>query len=252
MKLTRRQIALGVSISAHVVLAIVLLFWYVPRAKQSGATARTDAETLGETLDRAAPQPPKAISEIAAESADVSDEQVERSLESQIDSASKLPDEQKLSELEKNLQRLESIADTESVQQVSEKIAGSLGLDVDQYADKAAPSDGQFNIDTSQLSDVKRIKNEKGGWSYESVMRDADGREMTVPLTEAEGESLYQTFQLMKQYPMAEGIYRSVVMPMMQKILEAQQMELQLPEPPEIEPVVEIPDGGLVERLEDE
>lgn len=172
-------------------------------------------------------------------------------MESQFDAASKLSEEQKRSELEKNLQRLKSIANTESVRQVSEKIAGSLGLDVTQYAGKKeASTEGTFDVETSQLSDVSRTRNSQGGWKYESVMVDADGREMTVPLSEAEGESLYETFQLMKRYPMAEGIYRSVVMPMMQQILETQQLELELPEAPVVNPRVEIPTTKTMQPAE--
>ena len=52
-------------------------------------------------------------------------------------------------------------------------------------------------------------------------MVDDSGREMEVPMTEAEGEGMYQTFQQMKKFPVAAGIYRKVVMPMIQKTLEA-------------------------------
>ena len=40
-------------------------------------------------------------------------------------------------------------------------------------------------------------------------------------MTQAEGEAIYETFQQMKKFPVAAGIYRSVVMPMIQKTLEA-------------------------------
>ncbi|MEL6106071.1 MAG: hypothetical protein AAFU85_08545 [Planctomycetota bacterium] len=238
-RLNRRQIAVGVSLFVHLVLAIVLLLWYIPNASRTGGAPQAASSPSDQT---AAPAPPpRELSEIAAATAEVSDRQIERSLESQLDAASKLTDERKRSELEKNLDRLESIANAESVKQVSEKIAGSLGLDVSQYANKESSAEGPFDVDTSQLSDVSRTRKDDGGWSYQSVMVDANGREMTVPLTEAEGESLYETFQMMKRYPMAEGIYRSVVMPMMQQIMEAQQLELQLPETPVVDPRVELP-----------
>ena len=244
IKFTRRQVAFGVSILFHALLAVVLLVWYVPRIQHGDGPSQQASRSTEENAepDAAENASPAKLSQLADEPAEVSDEQVERSIESQVDAASKLSDEQKLSELEKNLQRLEKIADSKSVQKVSEKIAGTMGLDVDQYAEKPKPVGGTFNVDTSQLSEVRRTRRDDGGWSYESVMLDADGREMVVPLSEAEGESLFETFQLMKQYPMANGIYRSVVMPMMQKILEAQAMEFELPEAPPVDPVVELPE----------
>ena len=47
---------------------------------------------------------------------------------------------------------------------------------------------------------------------------------MTVPMSAAEGETVYNTFQQMKKYPFAEGIYRGVVMPLIQKMLEAEEI----------------------------
>jgi hypothetical protein len=133
----------------------------------------------------------------------------------------KLPDERKLTELEKNLRRLESVASKQSVEQVSSTIAQSLGLDADQYAGNEATVDGEFDTNSAQMSDVVRTKDDAGTWQYETVMVDAAGREMRVPLGSDDGEKLYDTFELMKRYPMARGVYQSVVMPMMQKMLES-------------------------------
>ena len=55
-------------------------------------------------------------------------------------------------------------------------------------------------------------------------MVDAEGRKMTVPMSRSEGESVYQTFETMNQFPMAKGIYQSVVMPMLQKMMEAESL----------------------------
>ncbi len=45
---------------------------------------------------------------------------------------------------------------------------------------------------------------------------------MKVPMTAAEGETVYNTFAQMKKFPLAQGIYRSVVMPLIQKMLSGQ------------------------------
>ncbi|MGB7345940.1 MAG: hypothetical protein WBD20_17110, partial [Pirellulaceae bacterium] len=48
------------------------------------------------------------------------------------------------------------------------------------------------------------------------------GRTSQVELSAAEGETMHEVFTKMKKYPMAAGIYRSVVMPMLQKLIEAE------------------------------
>lgn len=51
-----------------------------------------------------------------------------------------------------------------------------------------------------------------------------------------EGERLHRTFETMKQFPMAKGIYQSVVMPMIQKMLEAETSDRAADENRVIEP----------------
>jgi hypothetical protein len=147
-------------------------------------------------------------------------EQIQASIESQIKQVQSLSDEAKLSELEKNLKRLESISTEASVQEVTATIADSLGL---QSGVEPSEQDvaGSFDHDTAQLHDVARRRSDSGSWQYECVLVDAQGRTQSVPMTEAEGEPIFQAFEKMKQYPMAAGIYRQVVMPMIQKLIEA-------------------------------
>ena len=220
-RLARKRLAPGVSLALHAVLLVVLLFWYLPRRQpppsSAGLSASTSASQPAATPSQSqAKSPPPADPGPAG---DVPKEQIEASLESQIKQAERLPDEKKLSELEKNLQRLNSIADPESVQQTSATIAESLGLDSDQYAPKPTPAEGEFDVQSAQISDVRRSQSDDGTWQYDSVMVDAEGRTMRVPMTAAEGASLYDTFEMMKHYPMAKGVYQSVVMPMIQKML---------------------------------
>lgn len=97
-------------------------------------------------------------------------------------------------------------------------------MDATEYASKAPPISGSFDTDTSQLQEVIRTQDESGRWQYESVLVDAEGRTMTVPMSAAEGETVYNTFESMKQFPMAEGIYRGVVMPLLQRMVKAREL----------------------------
>ncbi|MCS7468037.1 hypothetical protein NZK35_15395 [Stieleria sp. ICT_E10.1] len=238
--MTRKRIAIGISLAVHAILLVVLLLWYVPRAQvgsgpqvtsakaarggaseiESDASSSSRNPNANRSADESTRAVPAELDSVAQAPAEVSAQEIEQSIESQIRSAETLSDERKLTELEKNLQRLESVASEQSVQQVSSTIAQSLGLDVDQYADKTPPAEGTFDTNTAQLSDVVRTQDESGAWRYETVMVDADGRQMRVPTDAAGGQQLYDTFELMKRYPMARGVYQTVVMPMLQKMLE--------------------------------
>ena len=127
----------------------------------------------------------------------------------------------KLSELEKNLKRLDRVSDAESVEQVTTTIADTLGLDTQTYQRKPTVAEGPFDPSTAQIEDVTRTKSDDGTWVYESVLVDAEGRRQNVPMSESDGETTYEAFQQMKRFPMAEGIYRSVVMPLIQKTIAA-------------------------------
>ena len=215
--------AIIVSVVVHLIGLIALLCWYIPANKpqltdQSPATK----ESLNDN-DTAPRNPPAPVKPAAPGGDEVSGDEIQKSLESQIEAAKQIPDEQKLDQLEKNLKRLETISSPESASEAAAKVSSSLGLDSDQYAAKK-PEDvapGKIDLNKAQLVDVKRTRNQKGGWSYVSTLVDDKGREMEVPMTEAEGDAVYETFQQMKKFPVAAGIYRSVVMPMMQKILDA-------------------------------
>ncbi|MCA9135971.1 MAG: cell envelope integrity protein TolA [Planctomycetales bacterium] len=234
MKFTRRQVAIGVSLVFHAALIAVLFAWYLPKpSAESGPTASLGETDIGggdgvdspSASDNKPIVVPESIKDMAVQQPDVSRQEIERSIESQIEAAEKLPNDRKLTELERNLRRLESVASEQSIDQVTSTVAESLGLDVNQYAPKETPLDGTFDTNTAQMSDVLRSTDKQGNWRYETVMVDQQGREMRVPLGPEEGAQLYETFELMKRYPMAKGVYQSVVMPMMQKMLQGDSVQ---------------------------
>ncbi len=217
---SNRRRAIAVSVIFHLLLIGLLLFLYVPTRKPDaeGAgkqTASSETATPSTKTPRKLPEP--------AASPEVPKEQIEASIASQIDRADKLSEERKLSELEKNLSRLESISTEESVQSVTATIANTLGLEAGPAPLDDAPA-GELDLDTSQIHDVRRTRNESGRWEYTSILVDAEGRTQEVPLSAAEGETVYATFEQMKQYPMAASIYRQVVMPLIQKTIAASEL----------------------------
>jgi len=229
----RHHRAIGISLFVHAVGAVVLLGWYLPARPPvdtnspaawsatpeagSGDTGKGDA---GHTA--ATPPLPPPTPEIPAE-------QIESSIDLQLQQIEKLPTERKLSELEKNLRRLEQVATPASTDQVSSTIASTLGFDSDVYQPKPQNEipGGELDVSTAQLQDVTRQRDASGQWVYESVLVDAAGRTMRVPMSVDEGETAYATFEQMKKFPMAAGIYRSVVMPMLQKMVAAQDLAQQ-------------------------
>lgn len=238
MRGSERRWAIGLSVTLHVVLLVVLLFWYLPSdsgdtpSAASLQTSDSSSAPAAESADAVPAETPRP----ADETVDVPPQQIQDSLESQIQQAQRLPDDVKLSELEKNLRRLDSMTDSESVAQTSATIAGSLGLDTAQYAEKETPTEGAFDVASAQIADVVRSQDDQGSWQFESIMVDAEGRTLKVPMGADEGERLYQTFETMKQFPMAKGIYQSVVMPMIQKMLEAESSDRAADENRVIEP----------------
>lgn len=230
------------ALAVHAVLFGALWVWNrkTPEVTAESDTAMAQGTSKESRLSEvpAPPLPP-------APPADVDRNQVAASVEAQVEEAARLSDERKLSELEKNLGRLQRVATPEGLQSVNETIAGSLGLDTELYQPKTPPSEGTFDPSTGQLTDVVRSRDSEGRWQYASIMVDAEGNTQTVPLSAAEGETAYQTFQQLKDFPMAEGIYRSVVMPMMQQMMEAGEAvgeaarvaeEMQRDDQPSIEP----------------
>ena len=223
-KPSRLKRALVVSVIIHALLLLVLLFWYLPtrKAKRDAETTATKSAAKVDTRPSKSPAapPPELMTPKPAD--DVPAEQIEKSIQSQMKASESLPPEAQLSELEKNLSRLKSIANEKSVEQVTQKIGSSLGLDTQAYQPKADVPEGSFDFDTAQLSDVERKTGDDGQYVYEAVMIDSAGRKSTVEMPADQGKTMYDLFGKMKKYPMAAGIYRSVVMPMLQKIIEAE------------------------------
>lgn len=211
-----RRRSIIISVIFHGVLLSSLLCWYIPQRVES--TNQKTLQSSSTNVDPAhasvpPPLPPTPGSNVPAG-------QIEASLKSAMDQTRDLSNERKLTELEKNLERLDSISSAESVQKTTQKIAGVLGLSSGPRPN-TQPIVGAFDINTAQIHDVTRSRDDNGKWRYQSVLVDAGGRTQQVELSDKNGEATFNTFQQLKKFPMADGIYRELVMPMLQKMLAA-------------------------------
>ncbi len=222
-KKSRLRIAIIISVVAHIGFAGYLINKYAPGTKTAAAS---DSQSESSPSDDSSKDPQ------SGSSAPISETEIEKTLQAKVNQVNQLSDEEKLSELERNLSRLDSIATPESVVQTGTSVAKTFGINTDQYADRKTPKSGSFDTKTAQIKDVVRVTNESGKMVFESVLVDSGGREIRVPMSNEEGETVYQTFQTMKRFPMAQGLYRSVVMPLMQKMLDSKDAATNLPPGP--------------------
>lgn len=82
------------------------------------------------------------------------------------------------------------------------------------------PIAGEFELDSAQLHDVRREMLEDGKFKYIAVLIDPAGRTQETEMPAAEGESAYKTFELIKQNPLLERVYRGVVMSLLEKMMK--------------------------------
>ncbi|OYP36002.1 hypothetical protein [Rhodopirellula sp. MGV] len=224
--LTSRQKAIGISLVIHALILTVLLVWVMPPTEQQGSEQQRSNQTASkpdspnQSGTQSQPTPPAAPAS-PLPPVDVDKEQIKKSLDQQIEAVNRLPDEKKLSELERNARRLEAIADEQSVRQTATAVAESFGVDTSQYvaANDGQVVEGELDPSTAQIANVTRRQADKGGYAYFAEMVDQQGHRSEVPVSVQEGEKLYETFELIRKYPMMEGVYRSVVMPMLQKLV---------------------------------
>jgi hypothetical protein len=128
---------------------------------------------------------------------------------------------------EDNLERLRNLAaqqnkisTEESIAAISSQLNKFIGTTARASEPAKEPVPGEFDIDTAQLHDVRREELSGGGFKYTAVLIDSAGRTMDTEMGAAEGESAFKTFELIKQNPLLERVYRGVVMSLLDKVLK--------------------------------
>lgn len=126
--------------------------------------------------------------------------------------------EENLAQLRQLTGRLNETSNAQSVDQLAAGLKTLLGGSERATQPTAEAVEGEFEIDTAQLHDVRREKLPGGGLRYVAVLIDAKGRLSETDLTEAEGKSAFETFELMKSNPLLERVYRGVVMSLLDNL----------------------------------
>ncbi|MFT5526595.1 MAG: hypothetical protein ACI9HK_004572 [Pirellulaceae bacterium] len=215
--------ALVIAAVAHIVIFVAL--FVLPNFRDTDETAENqgmNSERNGgsdEASDGDTPKRPESpISNDPKWKAPVED-----LIEDAIKNHENLTQEQKQSELEDQLNKLERISNAENVAKITQHL-GPLVNNQDRKTEpvkqpnKPSKDQPSFDHDTAQVHDV--VKSEKNGKTiYIATMLDKEGRTLETELTAAEGESLHNTFQLIKKSPLLEKIYRGVVMGTLDKLL---------------------------------
>jgi hypothetical protein len=104
------------------------------------------------------------------------------------------------------------------------------------------PVAGEFDYLTAQLHDVRREADAEAGYRYFAILVDAAGRRRESIMDPLEGESAYKTMQLVKANPLAEMVYRRIVMGFLDSVIQAGQaaqqkaLEAEAADPPEASP----------------
>lgn len=115
---------------------------------------------------------------------------------------------------------LNNVSTEQSVKEVTAQVSKLLGTAARATEPAAEAVPGEFDFETAQLHDVVRTMLDDGSFQYTAVLIDAAGRTINSDMTAAEGESAYQTFELIKSNPLLERVYRGVVMSFLDKLLK--------------------------------
>jgi hypothetical protein len=224
----RWRLAVIGSILFHLLLAGALLLAYFPKPHSDfqtpSSSAMADASegdlpedaAVAESVEsgRSGPEAAAATSEPRLEKA-----QIASAVTAAIENSDRVSDQRKQDELRRNLARLEKLATPESIDDVSGQVRSAMSLPERAVAPAEAPIAGPFDFDTAQFHDVVREPRESGGWRYRSVLVDAAGRTLETELDAEQGASVYETMRMIKSSPMGEAVYRSLVMPLLDKMI---------------------------------
>ncbi|HEY1068381.1 MAG TPA: hypothetical protein VGE52_19820 [Pirellulales bacterium] len=137
-----------------------------------------------------------------------------------IDKLSPEKKQQKLVELS---EQLKGVSNPEAVDQMTEKFQEWMKVAPRAEAQEDVKLGGEFDYATAQIDDVVRSRNDKGQWSYRSVLVDAKGRRLETDIDSATGEQIYPTFEQIRSNPLLGQVYRKMVMPLLDKAMQSAQ-----------------------------
>jgi hypothetical protein len=128
-------------------------------------------------------------------------------------------DEETFQRLDELTKRLDATSSAESVDAMAGAMTSLLGTAPRATKPVEGPVTGEFDTQTAQFHDIRRVLTEDGGFQYLTVLLDAEGRTIEVPVDAATGERVYLTLERIKSNPLLEQIYRQIVMPLIDQML---------------------------------
>ncbi len=189
------------------------------KAPQTPAPKLTEEEKDALRLEREAARTDQSVEEIQKTIEENPEEQVRREAEH----AQTLSPEEARSNLVHKKRQLDKMSD-ENVEGVVEFL-DSKSPDLpkrETTAQQEVPIE-DFDIDSAQIDDCVREQKEDGTFQYYTVLFDAKGNFVRVPMNESEGESMYRTMKTIQSSPMMEMIYRRMVLPLLDKQLSGKE-----------------------------
>ena len=135
-------------------------------------------------------------------------------LQQEMDTA----DQSSPEDLRTRLERLGGQLQSESSEKSVNAIAKFLGTQNEMPPSGTEPA-GEFDHTTAQIDHVDKSVADDGSVTYIATLVDSQGHEQQVAMSDEDGAQLYETFELMKRFPLLENIYRQVVMGMLNKML---------------------------------
>lgn len=231
--------AIGIAVTIHLVLAIVLLttplrkmFTGEGEANKPVAAANGSSDTTEPVEETEPATVPKEEPQELAEprSPEPPPGEVRDQIASALNDAEDLAPEENLGELSRLTNELNEVASETGVQEIAEKMEQwtGVGKRADQPVKASDPEN--FDFETAQLHEVRRKEGKNGGWVYESVLLDSTGNTIVTEMDAENGETAYNTMQILKSSPLAEKIYRKIAMPMIDQIINANQQAAKMQE----------------------
>ena len=200
-----KRAALIVSLLFHIGLIAALAAWYVNlRGQRKSEPAARVPESESESAPTR-PNPPRPAP-------DVTSEQVNNTLERMQQEFEEKPAEEQLDLLEEKAAELEKLASEESIDEIAARFQEWTNIQPRASAPAAKPVEGEFDFDTGQLHEVRKVDAEDGTEQYVGVLVDADGRALEVEMGREEGETAYRTMEALKRFPLADRVYRQIGM----------------------------------------
>jgi len=153
------------------------------------------------------------------------DRNFHKRLQESIETANKTPEGERKADLKASGETLAAISSEESIDEIADKFQ-QLNATPDRATEPAQkPVAGAFDFGTAQIHDVTRTGSKATGYQYQATLLDAAGRTHQTPMPAADGATMYDTMQMVKQNPLMEKVYRQIMMPMLDQMIQEKQAE---------------------------